>query len=595
MNRCFWGEKKRWLSLLTAFFLLLSSSGVAFAVEEVTGSGITEGAITEEENVSHGAITEGAITEEESVSEGAITTGGIANGAITEGGFTSGSAITDWGGIPSDWSISEMEDAVEAGLIPEGFQCTFQDPITKGNFTKLIANFVMQQEGMPLDEIVSSRGIEMPVNPFIDINDPEVTAMNALGLVYGYENRFSPEETLDRETACALLERAARFLGNENPNGMPQTFYDGGKFSDWAVESIKYIVSQKTPEGLSVMTGYEGKFDPKSYCTAEQTIAMVYRLQEALTLPGQEGWKDATGWRLGTVLLSAAGDCTFGRDHDAAYSNSFDEVYDKNGPAYFFRNVPQFFYDDVTIVNFEGTLTTANRPAVKTFRFKGDPAYTEILKQGSVEVVNFSNNHAMDYLQVGYDDTIRYLQEADIGVCSEYLAHIREINGVKVGFYGVRTMSGSFVQSQKDTIQFCIDVLKENGAQVIVASHHWGQEYTFVHNKMQEQVAHFSIDNGADLVLGHHPHVLQDMETYKGKQIIYSLGNFSFGGNKNPKKKETIVFQQSFVVDLDTGELVDTDYEIYPYMLSSVSYKNDYQPTPATGADAKRILQVFGQ
>lgn len=99
-----------------------------------------------------------------------------------------------------------------------------------------------------------------------------------------------------------------------------------------------------------------------------------------------------------------------------------------------------------------------------------------------------------------------------------------------------------------------------------------------------------SIDNGADLVVGHHPHVLQGIEKYKGKYIAYSLGNFCFGGNTNPSDMDTIIFQQTFTID-GNGVQEDDNIQIIPCRVSSDYSFNNYQPTIAEGSEAERILQ----
>ncbi|MGN1162085.1 MAG: CapA family protein, partial [Candidatus Fimenecus sp.] len=94
---------------------------------------------------------------------------------------------------------------------------------------------------------------------------------------------------------------------------------------------------------------------------------------------------------------------------------------------------------------------------------------------------------------------------------------------------------------------------------------------------------------GADLVIGHHPHVLQGVESYKGKMIAYSLGNFCFGGNQNPRDKDTMIFRQTFTVT-GSGVASDENYEIIPCSISSTSGRNNYQPTPAEGSEKQRII-----
>ena len=136
-----------------------------------------------------------------------------------------------------------------------------------------------------------------------------------------------------------------------------------------------------------------------------------------------------------------------------------------------------------------------------------------------------------------------------------------------------------------------IESLKEEGAQIIIASFHWGVERSNVPDETQVELAHSAIDHGADLVLGHHPHVLQGIETYKGKNIIYSLANFCFGGNSSPSDMDSMIFQQTFT--LEDGELTEDNVtNVIPVKVSSSWEQgiNDYQPVPAEGDTGDAIV-----
>ena len=115
-----------------------------------------------------------------------------------------------------------------------------------------------------------------------------------------------------------------------------------------------------------------------------------------------------------------------------------------------------------------------------------------------------------------------------------------------------------------------------------------------VHIKIGHKLGRKCIDWGVDLVIGHHPHVLQGIEEYKGRYIIYSLANFCFGANRNPEDKDTMIFQQTFT--FENGEKVeDQNARIIPCMVSSVKTRNDFRPTPATGEDKQRILKRMNE
>lgn len=291
-----------------------------------------------------------------------------------------------------------------------------------------------------------------------------------------------------------------------------------------------------------------------------------------------------------SITVSMVGDCTLGTDMNFDQSTSFDAFYQmKNDPGYFFQNVKDIFTaDDLTVANMEGTLTTSNDRQQKTFAFKGDPSYTEILTRGGVEATNLANNHSHDYGDQSYEDTIQYLEAADITTFGYDRTAVMDVKGIKVGLIGIYELKDGLGRQQQviDTIQ----EVKDQGAQVIIVSFHWGTEKSNIPDDIQKTLAHLAIDQGADLVVGHHPHVLQGIEKYQGKNIVYSLGNFCFGGNKNPSDKDTMIFQQTFTVE--NGELVEDDVtNIIPCSLSSESGYNNYQPMVLEGSEKERVLQ----
>ena len=153
---------------------------------------------------------------------------------------------------------------------------------------------------------------------------------------------------------------------------------------------------------------------------------------------------------------------------------------------------------------------------------------------------------------------------------------IVSVKGVNIGF--ASNEGWSYDSYQRAFIDNAIANLRARGADIIVFNYHWGIERSYSSNATQQSIAHYCIDKGADLVIGHHPHVAQETETYKGKQIVYSLGNLVFGGNHNPADKNCLIFRQSFTVDLDSRSITDAGSAAIPYTISSVSWRNDYHP-----------------
>lgn len=297
-----------------------------------------------------------------------------------------------------------------------------------------------------------------------------------------------------------------------------------------------------------------------------------------------------------TITISAAGDCTLGTDEGFNYKRSFKGKYDAvQDPAYFFQNVqPVFAQDDLTIVNMEGTLTEETTREPKQFAFKGDAEYAKILTAGAVETANLANNHSFDYGKKSYEDTITALEAEGISSFGYERTAVMDIKGVKVGLAGVYELA-EHIDCKQDLLDN-IASLKEQGAQIIIVSFHWGQEKENVPSDVQVELAHAAVDNGADLVLGHHPHVLQGIEEYKGKNIVYSLGNFCFGGNSAPSDMDTMIFQQTFTVK--DGKLQEDNVtNILPCKISSAYEEgyNNYQPILAEGEQKEKIFERLSE
>ena len=291
-----------------------------------------------------------------------------------------------------------------------------------------------------------------------------------------------------------------------------------------------------------------------------------------------------------SLTLSVVGDCTLGTDETFDYDTSLNAYYENYGADYFLQNVKDIFSaDDLTIANFEGTLTDSDEREDKTFAFKAPASYASILTGGSVEAVNTANNHSHDYGEQSFDDTLAALDDAGIVHFGYDETAVMDVKGIKVGLVGIYELYDHLEREQQ--LKDNIAKVKADGAQLIVAIFHWGNETETVPDSNQTTLGRIAIDEGADLVCGHHPHVLQGIETYKGRNIVYSLGNFCFGGNSSPSDMDTMIYQQTFTIDAN-GVKKDNVTNIIPCSISSAAYDgyNNYQPTPAEGDEATRIL-----
>ena len=289
-----------------------------------------------------------------------------------------------------------------------------------------------------------------------------------------------------------------------------------------------------------------------------------------------------------TVTVSAVGDCTLGTDESFNTSTSFNAYEAMNGTSYFFQNVRSILEaDDATFANFEGTLTTETARESKEYAFKGDPSYTQILTDGSIDVVTLANNHSSDYGAKSLNDTEEALDAAGIDYCIGDKIAVKEVNGIPTAFIGIYVLNDGMAREEQ--VKQTIAAAKQQGAKLVIVAFHWGTEKAAEPDETQKSLAHTAIDCGADLVVGHHPHVLQAIEYYKGKYIAYSLGNFCFGGNSAPSDMDTMIFQQTFTIE--KGEVqAAAAATVVPCSISSTAGYNDYQPTPTEGDASASVI-----
>lgn len=319
---------------------------------------------------------------------------------------------------------------------------------------------------------------------------------------------------------------------------------------------------------------------------AAEAAALQKAQEEATAKKAEEAAKAAQKDPV-SLTISVVGDCTLGTDETFDYDTSLNAYYDSNGKDYFFQNVKSIFAaDDLTIANFEGTLTDSDAREDKTFAFKAPAEYAQILTSGSIEAVNTANNHSHDYGDQSYTDTLTALDNEGITHFGYDDTAVMDIKGVKVGLVGIYELNDHLGREQQ--LKDNIAKVKADGAELVIVIFHWGNETETVPDTNQMTLGRLAIDEGADLVCGHHPHVLQGIETYKGKNIVYSLGNFCFGGNSSPSDMDTMIFQQTFTIT-SNGVQADNVTNIIPCSISSADGYNNYQPTPATGDEATRI------
>lgn len=289
------------------------------------------------------------------------------------------------------------------------------------------------------------------------------------------------------------------------------------------------------------------------------------------------------------ITITAVGDCTLGGDIESGAYRRFQEYAEKYGADYFFENVRGLFQsDDLTIVNLEGPLTNSeDLRSGRTFNFRGYPEYAKILSGSSVEIANVANNHALDFGEAGLTETAEVLTAEGIGVSGFSRIYTTTVKGVKICSVGFTEWAYS-----EDQIVKAIKSVRDD-CDLLLVSVHWGEEKNYDATKTQVSLGRAMVDAGADIVIGNHSHVYGGVEKYKDKYIIYSLGNFCFGGNKNPSDKNCTIFQQTFNVKLADGTVSDGGINIIPARVSGRNDKNDYQPYILSGdAAAKQLSKI---
>ncbi len=298
-----------------------------------------------------------------------------------------------------------------------------------------------------------------------------------------------------------------------------------------------------------------------------------------------------------TISLSFAGDVTLG-GHEGwmGYSiGTFKVMAQEQGDyGYFLKYAREIFEkDDFTFVNLEGVLADSGRGQNKSLKwnFRGVTEYVNILTLGSVEGVTLANNHSLDFGKIGLASTQETLDKAGILWAYHDQAVIYEKDGYKIAFIGYGETE--FPRFKKG-LKAQIDALKnDQGVHAVVFNYHGGRQYHPKHNKLQTENMRYAIDMGADLVIGHHPHVLQGLEIYKDRQIVYSLGNFAYGGNRKPRDIEYPSMVLGVDMTFDSLGFAGSRLTLHPYNISATKPRNNYQPYPVTGDLASEVMGMI--
>ena len=287
------------------------------------------------------------------------------------------------------------------------------------------------------------------------------------------------------------------------------------------------------------------------------------------------------------ITITGTGDFTVGGDSRKS-SNIWDTELKKHDGDYHFamKNIRDVLLaDDLTIVNFEGTLTESTYiPSSKKnndFLFSAPPEYVTMLSENGVEAVALENNHTLDHGEEAYAETQSHLSNAGIVWSGGGELGVIEVKGIQIAMLSYLCIDR--YDQLWDTVPADIAAAKAQYP-IVIVNFHWGNELMYYPTDNQIKMGRLAVDSGADLVLGHHSHRIQPIEYYNGVYICYSLGNFCFAGNSKPSDMTSYLFQTRFRVrgEGEAQEITNEGFIIIPIRISSRADKNDFIPTVLT-------------
>ncbi|MBQ4631626.1 MAG: CapA family protein [Clostridia bacterium] len=352
----------------------------------------------------------------------------------------------------------------------------------------------------------------------------------------------------------------------------------------------KIIIAVSVFVAIDIIAIFVVLFFPKD----KETIApeMTVAETEIQTVPPQTTAVPETKPQTDTLTLSFVGDCMFASNHGHFGEKSFNRCAQVNDPSYFLKNFNDiFFNDDLTIGNCEGVLSDSEDLQEKTvtteiaFWFKGPSSNAEIFRAGGIDFASVVNNHSHDFGQTGSDDTEKSLEAVGVIPGKRDTVSYVTIKDQKIGILCCSLYSYGYI----DDILPKLREMKNEQCDLKILYFHGGIENETVPEDWKIEACHDLVDAGADLIIGSHPHVLQPVELYKNKLIVYSLGNFCFGGNTHPPRN-TAVYQAIFT--LSDGNIIAREDSFIPCAVYTGS-SNNYQPAIVTDENKKQEILDF--
>ena len=305
----------------------------------------------------------------------------------------------------------------------------------------------------------------------------------------------------------------------------------------------------------------------------QETIAT----EAAVTEPSADKQMSLTEEK--TVSFSFLGDCILASNAGDIRKDRFDAYAEEMQPSYFFEKaVPYLEQSDFVAANCEFVMSDKNLARTSkngtAFWFKAPVSRTEILKNAGIDIVTLANNHTWDYGQHGYNDTTAALDAAGISWGDLDNPVYVEKDDIIFGII----CTNLFNENYTPMVTPVIEEVKQN-SDIQILLFHGGEEKSHVPEEWLVKICRQFADAGVDLIVGSHPHVLRPMEEYNGVDIIYSLGNFCYGGNRLPENR-TVILTEEFRFDKN-GNYIDSSETFTPFYVYGGSH-NNWQPVPVS-------------
>lgn len=331
----------------------------------------------------------------------------------------------------------------------------------------------------------------------------------------------------------------SQFLGKDGYLGGKSGYTDSAKQTVVSLFNLPLGQTGFRPIGITLLQSQDRKKDVE---------AILKYLNKYIYYGGKE---DAnTNWvqeKIGVpdikdpnfVILALAGDMMLDRGVRNSVIKNFNNDY-----SALFEKTDILKKSDIVFANLEGTVSDQGTDQKNLYSFRMDPAVIPALKGAGITILSVANNHIGDWGRIAYSDTLARLKENEIfyagggnNKAEVEMPTIIEKYGMKIGFLGFSDVGPNWMEAGAEKAGILLannpnlnEIIKNASQQVdyLVVSFHFGDEYETKHSARQEYLAHKAIDNGAKIVIGHHPHVVEDIEIYKNGFIAYSLGNFIF-------------------------------------------------------------------